>query len=128
MLILISCESTSKKTKLWDIDVRGSWYTNLGERGMYDSLLNYAEVYVNDSTIWFQDEDHGPTSDQSYYIKGDTLFKCFGTGSECEFIPMYRLRKHEHDTLWLTVTSKYTNGTQIHIGSDFRKTRKDLMN
>jgi len=106
ILLLTSCNLPTEKVKL--ADIRGSWYTNGVDGGMYDSLFNYVEIYVNDTTMWYQDEDRGQTSDQSYHLSGDTLFKCFGTGRPCEFIPMYRLKKYKNDTLWLTINSKYT--------------------
>ena len=50
----------------------------------------------------------GQLYDQKYYIKGDSIFKCFGTDEDCEFIPMYKINSFKKDTIWLTVNPKYT--------------------
>lgn len=88
--------------------IRGSWYTDLKNGdGAYDSVTNYAEIYVNDTTLYFQEELMGQTGNQAYFIRGDSIYKCFHTGSDCSYIPMYHIEKLMDDTIWLSVNAKY---------------------
>jgi hypothetical protein len=102
ILFLSSCSSELKKEQKFDI--RGSWFTIDATES--SDLSRYTEVYVLDSTIWYQLGFLGPTRYQSYYLKNDTIFKCFGI-QPCDFIPMYRLKEYRNDTLWLVINSKY---------------------
>jgi hypothetical protein len=109
LLVLTNCKSTpDKQNRPTSWSIVGSWYTDLRNGGQFDSVMNYCEVYVNDTSLYFQEEVMGQGYHQKYYIKNDTVFKCFGTDKECEFIPMYRIDDLRNDTLWLTVNKSYT--------------------
>jgi hypothetical protein len=110
LLVLTNCKSTpDRQTRPTSWSIVGSWYTDLRDGGgAFDSIMNYGEMYVNDTSLYYQEERMGQGYDQKYYIKNDTIFKCFGTDKECEFIPMYRIDDLRNDTLWLTVNKDYT--------------------
>jgi hypothetical protein len=67
ILALFSCNSNSKETKHFDI--KGSWYADLGTGGAFDSLVNYGELYVTDSSFEHQEEIAGQHRPRKYYIK-----------------------------------------------------------
>ncbi|MBS1979422.1 MAG: hypothetical protein JST46_18775 [Bacteroidetes bacterium] len=112
VLILTACKAPSNKQsqpKKWNIV--GSWYMDLKDgNGAFDTVMNYAEIYVNDTALYYQEELMGQSQLQSYFVRNDTLYKCFGIGKDCEFIPMYRLDDMRNDTLWVTINSRYTKG------------------
>lgn len=112
-ILLVSCDKPS---------IRGSWYTDLKNGdGVYDTISNYCEIYVNDTTLFYQEELMGTTYDQEYYIEDDSIFKCFGTGDSCKFIPMYKIVKIGVDTIWLTVNEKFAKGNSETLWVRFPK-------
>ncbi len=113
ILILFSCNDKTTGTKYFDI--KGSWYANLGTGGHFDSLFNYGEIYITDSTFEYQDETAGQIQPQQYYIKGDSIFKCYGTGNDCNFIPMFKINKLDNDTLWLTINPHYVRENEKQL-------------
>jgi hypothetical protein len=102
LMIVVACERTKKP-----FDIRGSWYTDLGDGGTYDSLINYGEVYITDTTFEYQEEQMGQGGPQRYFIKGDSIYKCWSPETNCSFIPMFKIDKWNSDTLWLTINSNY---------------------
>ena len=110
IFILINCNPQSNK---WDI--RGSWYSiDYGRTGHYDTARNYGELHVSDSIIQVFDEIPGELSPQSYYIRKDSVYKCFATGPGCEFIPMYKIKELKRDTLWLMVNPKWSKKQETY--------------
>ena len=107
LLAVLSCTQSTEKTHPWDI--RGNWYT---DGGIYDSIPNYTEFYINDSIREVQEQIFGQHEPQQYYISGDSIYICFGTGKDCEYIPMYKIRRLERDTIWLTINPKWTKRGQ----------------
>jgi len=108
-IILIACNSITRKEADAAKSVVGSWYTDLQDGGgAFDTIRNYAEIYVNDTSLYFQEELMGQSTYQSYFIRNDTIFKCFWMGENCEFIPMYQIDSFKNDTLWMTVNQEYS--------------------
>ena len=105
LISLMSChlESNSK------LSIKGSWYLDFGN-GVNSDSINYAEAYVNDTILYFQDELIGQTRDQSYRLSGDSILKCFDASKDCKYIPMYKILKISNDTLFLIVHPKYRKG------------------
>lgn len=104
MLALGSCDPPTTK---WDI--RGSWYVvDYNRGGHHDATRYYSELHVGDSTIEVFDEITGRPAAQSYYITKDSVYKCFWTGPDCEFIPLYKIRRLERDTLWMAVDPEWS--------------------
>jgi hypothetical protein len=110
IFLLTNCKPTpDNESRRTNYSIVGSWYTDLKDGGgAFDSIMNYGEIYVNDTSLYYQEERWGQSFDQSYYIKNDTVYKCFGTVKECEFIPIYKIDDFRNDTLWLTVNKEYT--------------------
>lgn len=122
-LVVFSCTQSAERTHNWDI--RGSWYTfSTDSGGLYDSILNYTEIYINDSIRKIQEETFGQHPPQKYFIKGDSIYICFGTNEDCEFIPMYKIKKLERDTIWLTINPKWTKRGQETYWIRFPKDEK----
>lgn len=120
---ITSCLQSANKKAAWDI--KGSWYTfSKHDGGRYDSILNYTEFYINDSIRKVQEETFGQHPSQKYYIKKDSIYICFGTDEECEFTPVYKIRKLKHDTLWLTIHPKWTKREQETYWVKFPKDEK----
>ena len=95
---------------LFAFDIKGSWYTNLNDgKGInkpYDSQSNYCEVYVKDSTIKYQEESEGMGFTQKYFIRKDSIYKCFFPES-CDYIAMYKILRFNFDTVWLAIHPAY---------------------
>ena len=110
VLIVWSCGSRDAGQEPWDI--KGNWYTFAYDpgHGRYDSLLTYTEYYINDSIREVQEELMGQHAPQQYFIKGDSIYLCFGTGNECKFDAIYRIDRQERDTMWLTINPHWTKG------------------
>lgn len=122
-LIVVSCTQSPEKRHNWDI--KGSWYTfSRDNGGLYDSMLNYTEFYINDSIREVQEETFGQHEPQQYFIKEDSIYVCFGTDKHCEFIPLYEIRKLERDTIWLTINPKWTKRGQETYWIKFPKDEK----
>jgi hypothetical protein len=122
-LLAVSCTQSTEKKRAWDI--KGSWYTFSKDRGgLYDSILNYTEFYINDSIREVQEETFGQHGPQQYFIKEDSIYLCFGTDKACEFIPMYKIKQFERDTLWLSINPKWTKGGQETYWVKFPKDEK----
>lgn len=105
IVTLFSC--IDNRTKTNQFDIRGSWYTDLGNGGSFDSLVNYGELYITDSTIECQEEIFGLHSPQRHFIAKDSIYICESAGKECKFIPMFKVERYKSDTLWLTVNKEY---------------------
>lgn len=105
-----ACRTFIDREDAWDI--KGNWYTFAYDpgSGIYDSLLNYTEYYINDSIREVQEELAGQHAPQQYFIKGDSIYLGFGTDNECEFDAIYRINKLERDTIWLTIDPRWTKG------------------
>jgi hypothetical protein len=102
ILTLLSCNDKTTGTKQFDIN--GSWYADLGNGGTFDSLVNYGELYVTDSTFEHQEEIFGQHTPRKYYIKKDSIFI---VGENSTYIPMFKINDLKNDTLWLTVNKNY---------------------
>ena len=108
--LLIGLAGCSTK---WDI--KGSWYTiGHDHLGHYNKDLSYTELYVNDSIISAFLELPGQQPPHPYYIIGDSIFQSFCPEKECEFIPMYKIRKLANDTLWLTINPKWNKISETY--------------
>lgn len=112
VICLLTCSCRETKVEVIPLSLKGNWYTDIknGEGFYTDSLTNYCEYYIGDSIISYLEESNGPGHKQKYFIKGDSIFKCFFPESENKFIPVYKIEKHNLDTIWLSINPKYANG------------------
>jgi hypothetical protein len=109
IFLLSNCRPTIHSESKQDWSIVGSWYTDLQDRGEpEDSIANYGEIYVNDSTLYYQEEVMGQGMVQSYFIRNDTIYKCYTSEKGCKFIAMFKIKSFRNDTLWLTLNKEYT--------------------
>jgi hypothetical protein len=102
ILTLFSCNDKTTGTKQFNIN--GSWYADLGNGGTFDSLVNYGELYVTDTTFEYQEENFGQHRPRKYYIKNDSIYK---EGDSSTYIQMFKIIDLKNDTLWLSVNRNY---------------------
>lgn len=104
VVVLTRCNPVQEK---WDL--RGSWYhIDYGRGGNFDRSRYYSELHVGDSQIQVMEETPGMLPLQAYFIREDSVYKCFWTGPDCEFIPMYKIKKMSADTVWFSVNPKWS--------------------
>ncbi len=97
-----------------NLSLKGNWHSNLMDgKGIYmneDTLTNYCEYYISDTTIIQYEEWNGRGNQQRFYIKSDSIYKCLSIEPNCNYIPMYLINVLSSDTIQLIVNPKYANG------------------
>jgi hypothetical protein len=102
-LVLITLTLSCKHKDFDRIEIRGSWYADLGDGGVYNTLVNYCELYITDTTIEIFEERFGQQPPYKYYIKGDSIF----TSAVYDSIPMFKIDKFYNDSIFLRVNPQF---------------------
>jgi hypothetical protein len=89
-----------------EVDLRGSWYFDVGDWGPIDTTINYTELYFSDSSFYGQDEVMGQGHKRLYMVTPDSIY--YGDDST-NLKPFYKILGLKKDTLWLKANPKILN-------------------
>jgi hypothetical protein len=117
VFIILALLCVEKKRS--NFDIRGSWYADFGNGGNFDSLVNYGELYITDTTVEIQEERFGQHPPYKYYIEGDSIF----TSAIRDSIPMFKIDKFYKDSIFVSVNLKYV-GKNNHKTEIWRRLPK----